>query len=52
MDIMKLQSAENVACQFFFSLYRYESCKDFMFKLHWLPVVKRIDINILVLLIK
>ena len=48
MDIMKLQRVQNAACRFIFSLYKYESCKDFMFNLHWLPVEKRIDFKILI----
>ena len=43
MDNMKLQRVQNAAYRFIFPLYKYESYKDFMINLPWLPVEKRID---------
>ena len=45
-EIMKFQRLQNAACWFIFSLKKSESCKDFMYHLHWLPIDKRIDFEV------
>ena len=47
-EIMKYQRVQNAACRFIFSLKKSESCKDFMYHLHWLPIDKRIDFKVLI----
>ena len=47
-EIMKFQRVQNAACRFIFSLKNSESCKDFMYHLHWLPIDKRIDFKVLI----
>ena len=45
-EITKLQRVQNAACLFIFNL-RKESCREFRYNLHWLPVAQRIDFKIL-----
>ena len=45
-EISKLQRVQNAACRFIFNLRKYESCREFRYNLHWLPVAKRIDFKI------
>ena len=47
-EIMKFQRVENAACRFIFSLKKSESCKGFMYNLHWLPIDKRIHFKVLI----
>ena len=46
-EISKLQRVQNAARRFVFNLRKYESCREFRYNLHWLPVAQRIDFKIL-----
>ena len=46
-SIAKLQRVQNAACRFIFNLRKQESCKEYRYKLHWLPIAQRIDFKIL-----
>ena len=46
-EISKFQRVQNAACRFI-SLKKSESCNDFMYHLHWLPIDKRVDFKVLI----
>ena len=46
--IQKLQRVQNAARRFIFALRKFDSVKNYLHDLHWLPVKQRIEYKVLI----
>ena len=46
-DFNKLQRAQNAACRFIIGLRKFDSCREYRFNLHWLPIKERVQFKLL-----